>query len=85
MLATKILEQSSQLANQTVHSADLALQSTQRAANEALNDLAAAARRASRGTIRYIRDEPLTAVLIAAVVGGALVALAALLGSRRRH
>ena len=35
-------------------------------------------------SVRYVKDEPIKSVLIAAAVGGALIAVLALLGSRRR-
>jgi ElaB/YqjD/DUF883 family membrane-anchored ribosome-binding protein len=34
--------------------------------------------------VRYVRDEPIKSVLIAAAAGAALIAVLALLGSRRR-
>ena len=38
------------------------------------------AHRASDGTVNYIKDEPVKAVLIAAATGAALMALVALIG-----
>jgi len=35
-------------------------------------------------SVRYVKDEPIKSVLIAAAAGGALIAVLALLGSRRR-
>lgn len=81
------------LVNQAVHSADQAIQTSQRAANDALKGLANAmhdlrlkADRASDNTVSYIRHEPVKSVLIAAATGAALMALISLLApSRSRH
>jgi len=123
MIATKPLEQSSSIADSVAQSADQAIKSTQRVANEALDTLAGTlqdmrhqaapllnrateqasalakqgmdavrdssqqlrhkARRASEGTVNYIRHEPVKAMLIAAATGAALMALVSLMGRSR--
>jgi ElaB/YqjD/DUF883 family membrane-anchored ribosome-binding protein len=123
MIATKPLEQSSGIADSVAQSADQAIKSTQRVANDALDTLAGAlqdvrnqavpllnraseqasalatqgmdavhdgsqrlrhkARRASEGTVNYIRHEPVKAMLIAAATGAALMALVSLMGRSR--
>lgn len=124
MFAKKLQEPSSSLSEQMTHSADEAIQSTQRMANEAVNGLASAmqdvrhqaepmlnraseqvsalaqrgvdsvretsqhlrekTRDAADGTVQYIKDEPVKAMLIAAATGAALMALVSLI-SRSSH
>lgn len=119
MFARNTSEQSNILADGAALSADRAIRSTQRVANEALDSLAVSvqdirhqtapllnraneraialarrgvdavrdgsqqlrerALRASDSTVGYIKDEPVKSVLIAAVAGAALFALASLL------
>ena len=79
------------LIDQAAKSADAAIHSTQRFANNAMegvsHSLQTAGKQArdnanmvSDRTITYIRDEPVKSMLIAAATGAALVALARLLG-----
>ena len=79
------------LINQAAHSADAAIQSTQRFANQAVGAVSHSihsagkqvrdnANMVSDRTITYIRDEPVKSMLIAAAAGAALVALARLMG-----
>ena len=84
MSATKLSEQAA-------HSADLALKSTQRLAHDALDGLRDASHQlqdkahgASDSAVRYIKHEPVKAVLIAAATGATLMALFSLL-SHSRH
>jgi ElaB/YqjD/DUF883 family membrane-anchored ribosome-binding protein len=93
MFANKSLEKVGTLADQAVHSAEHAIQTTQRVANEALDSLADSsrqlrdkARHASHSTVNYVRDEPVKSLLIAAATGAALMALVTLVNqSRQRH
>jgi ElaB/YqjD/DUF883 family membrane-anchored ribosome-binding protein len=66
------------------HAADITQQGAE-ALRHSARQLRLQARRASRGTVAYIQDEPVKAVLIAAATGVALTALLALLGGRRDH
>ena len=124
MFAKKLQESSSSLSEQMTHSADDAIRSTQRMANEAVDGLASAmqdvrhqavpvlnhaaeqvsalaqrgvdgvretsqhlrekTRDAAEGTVQYIKDEPVKAMLIAAATGAALMALVSLI-SRSSH
>ena len=79
------------LINQAAQSADAAIHSTQRFANQAVEDVTHSfhsagkqvrdsANMVSDRTITYIRDEPVKSMLIAAATGAALVALARLMG-----
>jgi ElaB/YqjD/DUF883 family membrane-anchored ribosome-binding protein len=123
MIVAKPLEQTNSLADSVAQSADLAIKSTQRVANEALDTLAGTvqdmrhqaapllnrateqasalakhgmdavressqqlrykARRASEGTVKYIKDEPVKSMLIAAATGAALMALVSLMSRSR--
>ena len=123
MISSKPFDQPSNLADQAAQSADNAIKSTQRVANEALDSLAGSvqdirqqaapllnrateqasalaqrgmdavrdgsqqlrdkALRASDGTVNYIKDEPVKAMLIAAATGAALMAMAALVSRPR--
>lgn len=93
MFDNKSLEQVGSLADQAVQSAGLAIKSTQRVANDALDSvrdtsrqLRDTARQASDSTVDYIRDDPVKAILIAAATGAALMALVSLVShSRERH
>lgn len=93
MFDNKSLEHVGSLADQVVQSADHALKSTQRVANDALDSvrdtsrqLRDTARHASDSTVDYIRDDPVKAILIAAATGAALMALVSLVShSRERH
>jgi ElaB/YqjD/DUF883 family membrane-anchored ribosome-binding protein len=124
MFAKKILEPSSSITDQLSQSADDAIRSTQRLANETVDGLAHAmqdmrtqtapmlsraseqvstlaqrgvdsvretsqhlrekTRDAADGTVQYIKDEPVKAMLIAAATGAALMALVSLI-SRSSH
>ena len=124
MFAKKIPEPSSSLADQMTQSADDAIRSTQRLANETVEGLAHAmqdmrtqampmlnraseevstlaqrgvdsvretsqhlrekTRDAADGTVQYIKDEPVKAMLIAAATGAALMALVSLI-TRSSH
>ena len=94
MFIKKTLEQSSSLVDQAAQSADHAIKSTQRVANDALDSLAGSVRetsqqlrdqayRASDNTVNYIKDEPVKAILIAAAMGAALMALVSLISHSR--
>lgn len=96
MFTRNPLESSRALSSQVAQSTEQAIQSTQRMAHEALDNLAdtvqdashqvrSQARQASRSTVRYIRDEPVKAMLIAAASGAALMALINLVGHSRQH
>ena len=124
MFTKKLQEPNSSLSEQMTHSADDAIRSTQRMANEAVDGLASAmqdvrhqaapvlnhaaeqvsalaqrgvdgvretsqhlrekTRDAAEGTVQYIKDEPVKAMLIAAATGAALMALVSLI-SRSSH
>jgi ElaB/YqjD/DUF883 family membrane-anchored ribosome-binding protein len=91
MSANKLSEQANILAEYAAQSADLAIKSTQRVAHDALDNLHDASRQlqnkaqgASDSTVRYIKHEPVKAMLIAAATGAALMALISLL-SHSRH
>jgi ElaB/YqjD/DUF883 family membrane-anchored ribosome-binding protein len=100
------------LADQAAHSADNAIKSTKRVANDVLDDLAdgvqdardqasalvqrgmdsvrettqhlqESAQRASHSTVKFIKDEPVKSILIAAATGAALMALIGLMS--RNH
>lgn len=90
MVISKKHEESNDPVDQAAQSAGEAIKSTQRVANEALESLSASveevragALRASDGTANYIKQEPIKAILIAAVVGAALMALVNLMGRSR--
>ena len=123
MISSKPFDQPTNLADQAAQSADSAIKSTQRVANEALDSLAGSvqdirqqaapllnrateqasvlaqrgmdavrdgsqqlrdkALKASDGTVNYIKDEPVKAMLIAAATGAALMAMAALVSRPR--
>jgi ElaB/YqjD/DUF883 family membrane-anchored ribosome-binding protein len=123
MIVGKPLETPNSLADSVAQSADLAIKSTQRVANETLDTLAGTvqdmrhqaapllnrateqagalakhgmdavressqqlrykARRASESTVKYIKDEPVKSMLIAAATGAALMALVSLMSRSR--
>ena len=93
MLDHHSVEHAGDLAEQAAHSAEHAIKSTRRFANEALDnvrdgsrELLHKARHASDQTADAIRDDPLKAILIAAATGAALMALVSLVNhSRARH
>jgi ElaB/YqjD/DUF883 family membrane-anchored ribosome-binding protein len=86
----KMTEASNSLLEQAAHSADVALHSSQRVANQAMEGVShslqnagkqvrVGAQQASDTTIAFIREEPVKAMVIAAATGAALVALARLI------
>jgi ElaB/YqjD/DUF883 family membrane-anchored ribosome-binding protein len=87
------VEHAGDLAEQAVQSAEHAIKSTRRLANEALDNVRDGSRQllhkaqhASDHTADAIRDDPLKAILIAAATGAALMALVSLVNhSRARH
>ena len=93
MFDNKSPEHAGKLADQVAQSADLAIKSTQRVASDALDSvrdtsrqLRDKAQQASDSTVRYIRDDPVKSVLIAAATGAALMALISFVShSRNRH
>lgn len=92
MFDNKSLEHVGSLADQAVQSADHAIKSTQRVANDALDSVRDTSRQlrdkayqASDRTVDYIRDEPVKAILIAAATGAALMALVNLVSQSREH
>jgi ElaB/YqjD/DUF883 family membrane-anchored ribosome-binding protein len=91
MSANKLSEQANILAEHAAQSAGLAIKSTQRVTHDALDSLRDASHQlqdgalhASDSTVRYIKHEPVKAMLIAAATGAALMALISLL-SHSRH
>lgn len=92
MFDNKSLEHVGSLADQAVQSADLAIKSTQRVAQDALDSvrdtsrqLRQQAHQASDRTVDYIRDDPIKAMLIAAATGAALMALVNLVSHSRER
>ncbi len=92
MFDNKSLEHVGSLADQAVQSADQAIKSTQRVAQDALDSvrdtsrqLRKQAHQASDRTVDYIRDDPIKAMLIAAATGAALMALVNLVSHSREH
>lgn len=92
MFDNKSLEQVGSLADQAVQSADHAIKSTQRVAQDALDSMRDTSRQlrdqaqhASDRTVDYIRDDPIKAMLIAAATGAALMALVNLVSHSREH
>ena len=94
-MTNNVIDTSHNLINQAAQSADTALRSTQRVANQNIegvsHSLQAANKQLRQGayqisdrTADYIRNEPVKSVLIAAAAGASLVALASLLGRSRR-
>jgi ElaB/YqjD/DUF883 family membrane-anchored ribosome-binding protein len=93
MFDNKTLEHAGDLASQAAQSADHAIKTSQRAVNDALSTVRDAsgqlrdlAQHTSDGTARYVRNEPVKAMLIAAATGAALMALVSLVShSRKSH
>ncbi|MEO7108083.1 MAG: hypothetical protein ABIZ09_17035 [Rhodoferax sp.] len=90
-MSNSITDASNRFIDQAAHSADTAIHSTQRLANDAMEGVShslqtarkqvvSGANQASDKTIAFIRDEPVKSVLIAAATGAALVALSRLIG-----
>lgn len=90
-MSNTTVDTSRNLIDQAAQSADSAIHSTQRFANQALEGVSASllnagkqvrdnASMVSDRTVTYIRDEPVKSMLIAAATGAALVALARLVG-----
>jgi ElaB/YqjD/DUF883 family membrane-anchored ribosome-binding protein len=82
MFDNKTMDQAGELVDQVAHSADHAIKAGQRVASDALDSvrdtsrqLRQQAQHASDNTVKYIRDDPLKAMLIAAATGAALMAL----------
>ena len=85
MLDGKSLEHAGEIADHVVQSADHAIKAGQRVVGDALDSVRDSSRQlrnkaqhASDSTVRYIRDDPVKAVLIAAATGAALMALVSL-------
>ena len=90
MLDHQTVEHAGDLAEQALHSADHAITSTRRFANEALDNVRDSSRQllhkaqhASDNTAGAIRDDPLKAILIAAATGAALMALVSMVNHSR--
>ena len=91
MSANQLSEQANLHADHAAKAAGLALKSTQRVAHDALDSLHDTSRQlqhtaqgASDSAVRYIKHEPVKAMLIAAATGAALMALISL-ASQTRH
>jgi len=93
-MSHSVIDTSHSLIDQAAHSADAAIQSTQRMANQAVEGVShslqtagkqvrAGASQVSDRTVTYIRDEPVKSMMIAAATGAALVALASLFSRPR--
>ena len=92
MFDNKALEQASNLADQVAQSADHAIKTSQHVANDAIDavrdtsrQLRNTAQHASDSTVRYIRNDPIKAILIAAATGAALMALVSLASHSRER
>ncbi len=94
-MSNNMTDMSNSFIDQAAHSADDAIHSTQRLANQAVNGVShslqtarrqvmAGANQATDKTITYIRDEPVKSMLIAAAAGAALVAMTRLVGRTRK-
>jgi ElaB/YqjD/DUF883 family membrane-anchored ribosome-binding protein len=90
MFDNKSIDQVGEIADQVAQSADHAIKTSQRVANDALDSvrdssrqLLGKAQHASDSTVRYIRDDPVKAMLIAAATGAALMALVNLVSHSR--
>lgn len=90
-MSNSISEASNRFIDQATHTADAAINSTQRMANQAMDGVSHSlqtarkqvvhgANQASDKTVAYIRNEPVKSVLIAAAAGAVLVALARFIG-----
>jgi ElaB/YqjD/DUF883 family membrane-anchored ribosome-binding protein len=75
--------QAAPLLNRASEQASALLQQSKEAVQDGSAKVRAQAQRASDSTLGYIKDEPVKAVLIAAVVGAALTALVHLAGRSR--
>ena len=93
-MTNDVIDTSHNLINQAAQSADSALRSTQRVANQTVEGVSQSLQAANKQvrlganqisdrTSDYIRNEPVKSVLVAAAVGASLVALASLLGRSR--
>jgi ElaB/YqjD/DUF883 family membrane-anchored ribosome-binding protein len=92
MLMKKSTEITNALIDQATHAADQVARSTQQLANGMLegardtsHQLRVKAEQASDRTVRYIRHEPVKAMLMAAATGAALMALISLFSRSRDH
>lgn len=93
MSDNRSLEHAGELADQVVQTADHAIKASQRVVGDALDSVRDSSRQlrnkaqaASDSTVRYIRDDPVKAMLIAAATGAALMALVSLMShSGDRH
>lgn len=81
--ANDLRGQAGDLLNRTSGQAGAALQQGADSVRESARQLRQKARHASDTTVRYIRDEPVKAMLIAAATGAALMAMVALMGRTR--
>ncbi len=93
-MSNNITDATNSFIDQAAHSADDAIHSTQRLANQAMNGMSTSlqtarkqvmdgANQATDKTVAYIRDQPVKSVLIAAATGAALIALTRLIGRPR--
>ena len=93
-MSNQIVDTTHNLIDQAAHSADAAIQGTQRLANQAAegvsHSLQAAGKQVRNGahqvsdrTVSYLRDEPVKSMFIAAATGAAIVALASLFNRPR--
>ncbi len=94
MFNNKPSDMAHNLMDQAGHSADAALDATQRLANDALEGVShtlqtagrqirSNAHQATDRTASYVRHEPVKSLLIAAAAGAALMALVQMIGSPR--
>jgi ElaB/YqjD/DUF883 family membrane-anchored ribosome-binding protein len=90
MFENKSIDHVGEIADQVAQSADHAIKASQRVASDALDSVRDGSRQlldkaqnASDSTTRYIRDDPLKAMLIAAATGAALMALVSLVSHSR--
>jgi ElaB/YqjD/DUF883 family membrane-anchored ribosome-binding protein len=90
MFDNKSIDHVGEIADQVAQSADHAIKTGQRVASDALDSvrdnsrqLLGKAQHASDSTVRYIRDDPVKAMLIAAATGAALMALVSLVSHSR--
>ena len=87
------MDKANGLVDQAENSVQRAVKPTKRLANETLDSVVDAslqlrdkALQTSHSTVKYVRDEPVKALLIAAATGAALMALISLMNhSRERH
>jgi ElaB/YqjD/DUF883 family membrane-anchored ribosome-binding protein len=92
MTSTKYLDQANGLVDQAAHSAQHAVKSTKRVANEAVDGVVDAslqlrekALQVSHNTVNYVRDEPVKSLLIAAATGAALMAMFSFMSHSRER